>query len=140
MASGTFATVITCIDGRANQPVSNWMTTNLQVDYVDQITEPGPDKALTKGSPELLMALRDKVLISVNAHHSGIVAIAAHDDCAGNPVSAEEHRQQVLQATGVIDGWGLGVRVIGLWVNAHWQVEVVHDSTSATPTVKLPPA
>ncbi len=44
MASDKFGTVINCIDSRTQLPVSNWIKENYSVDYVDTITEPGPDK------------------------------------------------------------------------------------------------
>ena len=39
-----FATAITCIDGRVQQPIVDWMKLHTNVHYVDLITEPGPDR------------------------------------------------------------------------------------------------
>jgi len=129
MAHGTFATVITCIDGRAAQPVEGWLKRHLLVNFVDFITEPGPDKTLTQGTAEQLAEIKRKVGISVSAHHSVTVAFAAHYDCAGNPVSDKEHQEQIAQATAIIAQWGLSInRVIGLWVNKEWEIEVVTDT------------
>lgn len=129
MASGTFATVINCIDGREKQPIMNWMQNNLHVNYVDQITEPGADKVVAFGTPEQLEAIKQKVLISVNAHHSQTVAIAGHHNCAANPTTDEEHRAHVLRAMDVIASWGLPIqRIIGFWVNSDWQIEVIKDT------------
>lgn len=128
MAQGTFATVINCIDGRAKHPVTNWVKQNLHVHYVDQITEPGPDRVMTQGTPEQIEAIKQKVLVSLTAHHSQIIIIAAHYDCAGNPVSEDEHKRQVWQSTEILASWGHNVRVIGLWVNSQWQIEVVADN------------
>ncbi len=128
MAQGSFATVINCIDGRAKHPVANWMKLHLHVHYVDQITEPGPDKILTDGPQEQIEDIRRKVAISTTAHHSQIIAIAAHYDCAGNPVSETEHRRMVLRSADVVAGWGLASRVIGLWVTSDWNIEVLYDN------------
>ena len=128
MATGTFATVIDCIDGRAQRPVANWAHLNLHVNYVDVVTEPGPDKALTQGTPAQLAAIKAKVAVSINAHHSSVIILAAHHDCAGNPISEAEHKQQIAQGTQHIASWGLGVRVIGLWVNSEWGIELVSDT------------
>lgn len=128
MATGTFAAAINCIDGRTQRAVIAWMEHHVGVQYVDLITEPGPEKLLTQGTPAQIDDVKRKVAVSVNAHHSQVVALAAHHDCAGNPVTAAEHQAQVRQGAQVIAGWGLGVRVLGLWVNDAWQVEQISDS------------
>src|SRR5262249_33557428 len=52
MTHGTFATAICCIDGRVQSPVADWLKINGSVRYVDAVTIPGPDKALTHGHEE----------------------------------------------------------------------------------------
>ena len=44
-----FATAINCMDGRTQLPTINWAMKELNVDYVDSITEAGPDKILAEG-------------------------------------------------------------------------------------------
>lgn len=132
MAVGHFATAINCIDGRAQRPVSEWIRLQHGIDYVDTITQPGPEKVLTQGPQPVIDAMRQNVAVSVTAHQSTLVAVAAHYQCAGNPVSDDEHKSQVRQACQVVAGWGFPVRVIGLWVNEWWQVELIADS-GATP-------
>ena len=44
MSEGKFATSVSCIDGRIQIPLTNWIKENYSVDYVDTITEPGDDK------------------------------------------------------------------------------------------------
>ncbi|MGB3082317.1 MAG: carbonic anhydrase, partial [Candidatus Omnitrophota bacterium] len=44
----SFATAINCIDGRAQKPVTEFAIRKFKVDYVDLITEPGPDKVLSE--------------------------------------------------------------------------------------------
>lgn len=121
--SNTFATAINCIDGRVLAPVEQWMRENLNVDYVDQVTEPGPDRVLTEAPAEVLRAIRDKSAISVRAHDSDVIAVVGHYDCAGNPVSEDEHKEQIRRSVDVVAGWGMPARVIGLWVNGDWSVE-----------------
>jgi hypothetical protein len=53
------------------------------------------------------------------------VAVVGHHDCAANPVSEAQHRQNIGQAVATVKSWDLPVKVIGLWVNSDWQVEVV---------------
>jgi hypothetical protein len=132
MASGKFAAAINCIDGRAQRPVSEWIRVHCAIDFVDTITQPGPEKALTQGPQTMIDAIRQNVAVSVNAHQSQLIAIAAHYDCAGNAVSDEEHRAQVRAACKVIADWGFPARVIGLWVTDWWQIEVVAEAGQET--------
>lgn len=125
MLSGKFASAINCIDGRVQIPVRDWMRIHLNVDYVDMITEPGVDKVLTKGPNETIEALYQKLHLSVRAHHSKTAAVVGHHDCAANPVSKEEHYRQISAGVERIQGWGLGVKVIGLWVNEYGSIDVV---------------
>ena len=130
MAAGQFATAINCIDGRAQRPVSEWMRINFSVDFVDTITQPGPDAALREGQTPVIEMMRANVGVSVTAHQSQLIAIAGHHGCAGNPVSDDAHKEQIRASCQVVAGWGFRARVIGLWVNEWWQIEVVADSDS----------
>lgn len=128
MEKHKFATAINCIDGRVQNPVSEWMKEHLNVHYVDTITEPGPDKVLTQGPVERVESLRQKVMVSIRAHHSSVIAVVGHYDCAGNPVSKEEHLRQIKKCVEVVTSWGLPVRIVGLWVNERWGIEVIYDT------------
>jgi hypothetical protein len=126
MHKGKFGTAINCMDGRAQLPINNWLKQKYALDYIDTITEPGPDKMLTHGKPEQVESIKSRVLISVNAHGSETVLIAAHDDCAGNPVSKEEHIKQVKDCVKILRSWKLPVKtIIGVWINENWAVEIV---------------
>ena len=126
---GRFATAINCMDGRTQLPVIDWMKENLAVDYVDMITEPGPDKLLAEGSPAALDSIKARVLISVNKHGSDTILVAAHDDCAGNPVSRSQHEEHVRQGIIRIESWRLPVkRVLGAWIGGDWKVRIIEAS------------
>jgi hypothetical protein len=130
MAEGSFATAITCIDGRIQMPVREWLRGFAQVDYVDMVTTPGSNAALAQGPDPLIEHLRQSVMISVTAHHSRVVAVTGHYDCAAYPVSREQHIADIVAAGRLVAAWGLPVRVVGLWVNDRWQVELVWDSAA----------
>lgn len=125
---GSFACAITCIDGRIQEPVSHWLKARLHIDHLDTITEAGPDKVLSSGSKEEVEAILKKVLISVNAHHSRTLAIVSHHDCAGNPVSKKEHLRMLEGSVKVISAWGMALRIITVYVNEEWAVELIFDS------------
>ena len=125
MAEGKFGTAINCMDGRTQVPVSEWIKKNHSVDYVDTITEPGSDKTLLEGNNEKIDQIKAKLNISINAHKSSIIVIAGHHDCAGNPVSKEEHISQIKKSADIIKSWNLPVKVFGVWVNDQWKIDQV---------------
>lgn len=125
MATGVFATAITCIDGRTQTPVSEWVKQNAHADFVDTVTWPGPEGGLISGDQAIAATIRTAVEISVEKHGSAFVAVAGHYDCAAFPAERERRLDAIRQAVELIAGWGLPVRVTGLYVNDQWQVEVV---------------
>ena len=88
------------------------------------ITEPGVDKTVACDDCDL-GPIRGKVEISINAHKSEVVVVSGHHDCAGNPVPAEKHISQIKKGVETISSWGLGVEVIGAWVDETWSVSRV---------------
>jgi|SRR5882724_3538430 len=124
----TFATAITCIDGRIQQPVSDWVRLHANVRYVDLITEPGPDKVLSEGNTEVIAEMVRKAWFSITHHGSSIIALAGHDTCAANPVSKEEHFEQIIDGVQVLISYELPVRIVGLWVNEWGSVDLVWDT------------
>ena len=128
MRDGRFATAINCIDGRVQVPVLDWIRFHLNVDYVDLITEPGPDKTMIAGSEAVYRSIFDKVVLSVKVLGSQSISIVGHHDCRANPVSKEEHLELIRGSVGIIESWKLGVRILGLWVNEWRYVEVIRDT------------
>ena len=135
MPRDKFATAITCIDGRVQQPISDWMKLNTSVDYVDLVTEPGPDKVLSSGPSNLLEDIIRRARFSVLHHQSPVVAVTGHHDCAANDADREEHVEQILEGVRVVLAHQLGVRILGLWLNEWNSVELVWDTqTRQAPT------
>lgn len=123
MTEGKFATSVSCIDGRVQTPLAEWIKKNYSVDYVDTITEPGADKKISENSD--LESIKAKVSISINAHKSELIIVSGHYDCAANPVADEEHISLIKKGVEVISSWNLGVKVIGVWVDGSWNVNSV---------------
>ncbi len=134
----TFVTAINCIDGRAQDPVAEWMRDRFGVRYVDTITEAGADGILANGREAALEPVKSKVMVSTGAHKSQVVAVVGHYGCAGNPVAPEDHLEDIRKGVDVVASWGLPVDVIGLWVNDRWQVEVVCETISNTSGLQDP--
>jgi hypothetical protein len=125
MSEETFATAINCMDGRTQDCVSRYLRERFGARFVDTVTEPGPDGILA-GSGPATQSIRDRVAISVGKHRSRGIGIVAHDGCAGNPVSRQEHERMVRTAICVVQSWGFGIPVVGLYVAEGWdRVELI---------------
>ena len=70
-------------------------------------------------------SIKIKVGISINKHESELIVVSGHYDCAGNPVSNEEHITQIKKGIEVISSWNLGVKVVGVWVDDTWKINTV---------------
>lgn len=122
-----FATAINCIDGRVQKPVAEYMQKSFSVDYVDMITEPGPNKILSEGKDaNIIEFLKKKVEISVEKHSSQIIAVVAHYDCAGNPESEDVQKEHLRKAVNVIVSWGFPVKkIIALWLDENFKPSII---------------
>jgi carbonic anhydrase len=123
MAEGKFATSISCMDGRIQIPLNEWIKKNHSVDYVDTITEPGVEKKITENID--VEQIKSKAEISIHKHKSDVIVVSGHHDCAGNPVSKEEHIEQIRKSIGIIKSWNFPAKVFGVWVDDQWQVEQI---------------
>ena len=111
------------MDGRVQDAVKNYIKENYGVDYVDMVTEPGPNKILASPEPAegLVENIKKRVEISVHHHGSKVVAIVGHFGCAGNPAEKEEQIQHLKKAEEVVKSFGFPVEVILLWVDGDWK-------------------
>jgi carbonic anhydrase len=123
-----FATAITCIDGRVQQPVADWVKLNINVEYVDLVTEPGPDKVLSSETTYVVDEIIRKISFSIRHHNSPVVALCGHHDCAANDADREGHIEQILEGVRVLQSYNLNVRLLGLWLNEWGSVEMVCDT------------
>ena len=119
----TRATCLNCMDGRVQLPVLTWIKANYPVDFVDVITEAGMDGVLAK-QEDISEVLRS-VKVSVNLNRSTRLFIVGHYDCRGNPVDGNRHREEITHAVKRLRPLWPAQEVFGLWVNDHWQVELV---------------
>ncbi len=110
------------MDGRIQLPVIKWITENHDLDYVDMITEPGMDQFLAD-EENSLDSLIAKIRISIEKNNSNRLFVVAHHDCRGNPVSDNEHKKQLGRAVQRIEGLGLDMEILGLWINDRGECE-----------------
>ncbi|UCC13101.1 MAG: hypothetical protein JSW02_04690 [candidate division WOR-3 bacterium] len=128
--SSTFTTAVTCMDGRIQIPVIEYMKSTFGVAYVDMITEPGPNKILSENTDNNIVgSIRRRVAISVEVHYSKVIAVVGHHDCVGNPTDKETQRHHIHNAVSMVNTWGFDAQVIGLWIDETWLVHEVSPRT-----------
>lgn len=111
------------MDGRTQIPVSNYLKKKYNVEYVDTITEPGPNKILAEGTNEaLLNSILQRLKISIDKHQSVGIAIVGHHDCAGNPVGKKDQLEHIKEAIQFLKSRATQLDIIGLWVDENWKV------------------
>ncbi|WP_304451126.1 carbonic anhydrase [Nocardiopsis sp. YSL2] len=138
MGGGGFATAVSCIDGRVQEPLTRWIRERFGVEHVDMVTEPGPDLFVATSDEEGLTPLLERIRVSRRAHASSTVVLAGHLDCAANPVSAEEHGRQLEPAAALLAERLPGMRIVTVLVTGCGdrgclEVSVVGASPSHTP-------
>lgn len=122
MKTGTFACAINCMDGRVQDAVKNYMKENHVVDFVDMVTEPGPNKILAESTnTPIIENIKKRVGISVQHHGAKAVAITAHFGCAGNPVEKEEQIKHLQEARKTVESFGFGAEIILLWIDEYFK-------------------
>jgi hypothetical protein len=116
------------MDGRTQEPVITYLKKCFNADYVDMITEAGPNRILSEGTEAgKLAAIEARVRISVEQHSSVGIAVVGHHDCAGNPCEETEQPEHTSAAVQRISRIFPTVPVIGLWVDADWSVHELED-------------
>lgn len=125
----SFATVINCMDGRVQDPVNAWMKSYSKAQYIDVITEAGPDRIMSSTATASRLIL-NRILVSRDKHNSQVLALVAHHDCAGNPVDKSVHMEHLKRAGTIMQTWNLGMTILLLWVDENWQVELVEKLSS----------
>jgi len=122
----TFCTAVTCMDGRVQLPINQYLSKRFNADYVDTITEPGPNAALAgRAEAATVESIVRRLRISVERHKSVGIAVVGHHDCAGNPAPRDEQARHTLAAVLYLQDEFPGVPVVGLWVNEAWEVSEI---------------
>ena len=121
----SFYTAINCMDGRIQEPVTNYIKKNFNVLFVDMITGAGPVKILSNKKSENLESLISCIDISLKKHKSKGIVIVAHYDCAGNPISDEEQKKLLQKSVIFLVNKYINVSVCGLWVDKDSKVEQI---------------
>ncbi|NLP06052.1 hypothetical protein GX411_08905 [Candidatus Fermentibacteria bacterium] len=125
----SFCTVVNCMDGRVQLPVIRYLQKRFNVKYVDSITEAGPNLIMAgQADRTVVESILNRVRISVEKHASVGIGLVGHHDCAGNPAKEEEQLRQLIDGVAFLRFHHGGIPVVGLWVDADWQVKEVVNS------------
>ena len=119
----SFYTAINCMDGRIQESVTNYIKKKYNVLFVDMITSAGPVKILSNKKIENLESIISCIDISLKQHKSKGIAIVAHYDCAGNPISDEEQKKLLKKSVAFLSDKYINISVCGLWVDKEQKVE-----------------
>ena len=123
-----FAVLLNCIDGRTQQPLLDWVRRELDVTYVDVVTEPGVDAVLARGDDWTVQALLDKVCVSRLAHGAVALIVAGHHDCAANPGDAAQHASDLTAAVEALREALPELPARGVYVDDSWTVQLLGDN------------
>lgn len=120
-----FATTLACIDGRIQRPVSDFVITRFGAAHIDNVTRAGMVKHLTASYDPATNLIIEDLETSLNGHGSRQIALVAHRDCAGNPISDEAQKSQLAEAVAHFARRYPTHEVIGLWLGENWAIEVI---------------
>ncbi len=116
-----FCTVINCMDGRVQIPAIEYLKKRFNVDYVDNITEPGPNLILFRQEHKaLIRSILERVRISIEKHNSVGLAVVGHYDCAANQSSKERQLVHLKRALDFL-GSQIDIPIIALWIDENWK-------------------
>jgi hypothetical protein len=117
------------MDGRIQFPVIRYLQERFNAEYVDSITEAGPNLILAEQkNAALVQSILERLKISIENHYSVGVAIVGHHDCAGNPVPQNGQIVHIQKAIRFLRQQYEDIEIIGVWVDKNWEVhDVIED-------------
>ena len=96
------------------------------VDYVDTVTEAGPNLLLAEQTnPQLIQSVLNRVNISVESHRSVGIAVVGHHDCAGNPANKSEQINHLKKSITLLRQKYDQLPVLALWVDKNHDVHEI---------------
>jgi hypothetical protein len=114
------------MDGRIQLPVLRYLQKRFDAQYVDSITEAGPNLILSEQKRNAsVQAILDRLNISVENHDSRGVAIVGHHDCAGNPAGQDDQITHIQEAIEFLRQHHRDMEIIGLWIDRDWEIHEV---------------
>ncbi len=128
----TFFTSVGCMDGRVQKAVSEYASLMYGAEYADTITRAGLDGVFSKEDidSQVYEAIKGMIMVSVDRHHSYGIVVHGHEECAGNPVSHDQHKEDIKKTVEVIkkmvEGKNVDVRGVYVRLLPRLKIEEVH--------------
>ncbi len=123
-----FATAISCMDGRIQIKLQEYIKNKYDVLYVDTITLAGPVKVIARNQQkDLIHNLQLRSDISINIHQSNIIAVVGHHDCAGVTEDNKTQIEYIKSSVSAVKKWYKDVTVIGLWFDEEFNIKEIND-------------
>ncbi len=114
------------MDGRTQLPVIEYAKKRFNADYVDMITEAGPNRILAEQTnTNAVQSILNRLSVSVHHHKSKGLVIVGHHECAGNPAGEYAQAAQTRKAIAFLRNCHSSMEIIGVWVDEHWQVHEI---------------
>lgn len=119
-AGETFFTTVGCMDGRVQEAVAKFGRERFGALYADTLTEAGMVGLLgkTEVDPAVREAIRFKLVdVSIGKHHSKGILVHGHEECAGNPVDDDNHKDDIRRSVDYVKKLiRSSIPVVGVWV------------------------
>lgn len=135
----TFFTTVGCMDGRVQEPVAEFGQKKFSARFPDTITEAGLVGRLEQEKQDqiLLDSIKNKLYISLKKHHSKGIVVHGHQECAGNPVEDERHKDDIRKSVQKIKSLiNSSIPVVGVFVKRSssdpniWEVEEISSTVT----------
>lgn len=96
----SFFTNVGCMDGRVQKAVNKYGSLVFGAEFADTITRAGLDGLLAREDVEenVLESIKNMIMVSVEKHKSHGIVVHGHSECAGNPVSDEQHEMDIKKS------------------------------------------
>jgi predicted metal-dependent phosphotriesterase family hydrolase len=114
-----FAVALSCIDGRIQRPVNDFLLETFDVAYLDTITRAGMVKYLTSSYDPATASIVVDLESAIRAHSPMKLALVAHHECAGNPIADEDQQRQLRDGVAHFRRRYPDMEVTGIWI-AEW--------------------
>ena len=130
-AGETFFVAIGCMDGRVQKPIAKLGLKEFNALFADTITEAGLVGHLAKDliDESLTKSISFKMIdVSIGKHNAQGIIVHGHQECAGNPVSDEEHIDHIRKASKKIKLMVKNIPVVGAFVfrsKKGWDAKIV---------------
>lgn len=116
------------MDGRVQKAVAEYGQKVFGAEFPDTVTEAGLDGILSKPLDEnFRKGYLSKLLISLDKHGSRGIVFHGHEDCAGNPVDEDQHKEDIKKSIETLHELlkGKDIQIKGVYVKVHPFIEVV---------------